>query len=314
VRTRVLVTIAAICAVSTTADADTAKAKAANTAGYKLHKQKQYKEAAAEYRKAIQEDPDHLLAHYNLACVASLLKDFDTAIAELAWVMDRSTWDPAAKAAFKKARKDKDLKWLVEDTVEGKAAFDAVSADPVTAEHADFGVSKPTKDAAIAKVLGSGAKHEATCSGDVVALPVKMRGSKFFKSTVAASPREGIAVIDAAGSATLRSDPLGCADAKDQVQIVTNAFATSHPFQELTAPLDNQEFIVVVSARGADHHVTMFLPKDKQLVRIFEAPYKTGGKTGSVLVTPMGNLVYVAPGTKAPKLLRFDKTAFKYVD
>lgn len=51
------------------ASADTKAANASNKRGFALHKKKKYAEAAVEYRKAIAEDPAHLLARYNLACV-----------------------------------------------------------------------------------------------------------------------------------------------------------------------------------------------------------------------------------------------------
>src|SRR5262249_15339512 len=86
-------------------------AKAANIRGLKLQQQKKYVAAITEYRQAIAEDPGYVLAHYNLACAASLAKDMHTTSEELTWVADRASWDPVAKSARAKAQTDRDLEW-----------------------------------------------------------------------------------------------------------------------------------------------------------------------------------------------------------
>src|SRR5215510_11251478 len=96
------------CGPSTTG-ASPAGAKAANTRGVALLRQKDYKGAIAQFRKAIGEDKALVLAHYNLACAASLAQDMDTAMAELIWVGNRAAWDDQAKSAAIKAAKDPDL-------------------------------------------------------------------------------------------------------------------------------------------------------------------------------------------------------------
>jgi len=88
-------------------------AGAANVRGMKLYRQKDYRRAADEFRKAIASDPRHLLAHYNLACVAALDGDKKTALAELRWLAGNP--DPAAAGALAKAKTDPDLRSVVGD-------------------------------------------------------------------------------------------------------------------------------------------------------------------------------------------------------
>src|SRR5262245_5798302 len=97
--------LAIACAPGTTF-ASPAGAKAANARGVGLLKQRHYTGAAAQFRKAISEDRSHVLAHYNLACAASLANDMDTALAELMWVGNRAAWDEQARSAAIKAASD----------------------------------------------------------------------------------------------------------------------------------------------------------------------------------------------------------------
>lgn len=49
-------------------------AKVLNTKGYRLHKQKEYAQAARKFRSAIDANPRYAVAHYNLACTLALLR------------------------------------------------------------------------------------------------------------------------------------------------------------------------------------------------------------------------------------------------
>lgn len=68
-------------------DADKATIEASvklNTAGYELHKKKQWTGAADKYREAVTADPGNLLARYNLASVYASSGEADKALAALA--------------------------------------------------------------------------------------------------------------------------------------------------------------------------------------------------------------------------------------
>lgn len=168
---RALTVLLVVACAPRTGHADAAKARAANTRGYALHKQKNYRAAAAEYRTAIAEDPAYVLAHYNLACAASQLQDADTAVAELAWVFDRATWDPAAKSAIGKAIKDRDLAWLFDHDDDARRY-----ANPANIEVVDvvtppccFIRGKASSDPAVARALAAASgRHDAACSAAAV--------------------------------------------------------------------------------------------------------------------------------------------------
>src|SRR5438552_2983094 len=79
-------------------------ALAANTQGLRFYRTQQLPRAAMRFRDATLLDPSYALAHYNLACMASRLRDIDTVVTELAW-LSRSN-DPIAAAKLEKARSD----------------------------------------------------------------------------------------------------------------------------------------------------------------------------------------------------------------
>ncbi|HEX8951908.1 MAG TPA: hypothetical protein VF945_08685 [Polyangia bacterium] len=84
-----------------------ALAIAANTEGLRFYRAHQLPRAALRFRDATLLDPNYVLAHYNLACMASRLRDVATVVAELAWL--RASPDPLAAAKLDKARSDEDL-------------------------------------------------------------------------------------------------------------------------------------------------------------------------------------------------------------
>lgn len=304
------------CAVPASAHADAARAKAANSRGYALHKQKKYKEAGLEYRKAIAEDPSHLLAHYNLACVASLTKDRETAIRELAWVTDRGTWDPAAMSAAAKARTDRDLQWVRELDIEGfrltgteipdEGAVDLMGRpEPAL-------VGKPTTDAQLARAIASApGKHEERCSGAAFSAPFDTKGS----STVVATLRDGVALIEA-GKVLARSEPLGCTSPQDQVTILNQVAGIARPYDYSDQALMNTRMIAVQYAAGATQAVAIFAVKDRaKLARVFDAVLRSEAGEGSLIQSPvLGNLIHVAPGGTSTRVFRWDTARGKYVE
>lgn len=93
--------------------ADPAAARAANRQGMQHYRKKALAQAAASFRAAIAADTGHVLAHYNLACVLSLMGDRAGATQELEWLA-RSP-DPRATRTLAKASGDKDLAALRDD-------------------------------------------------------------------------------------------------------------------------------------------------------------------------------------------------------
>jgi hypothetical protein len=82
-------------------------AVAANTAGLRFHRSGQLPRAAMRFRDATLLDPDYALAHFNLACAASRLRDVATVLAETTWLGNAE--DPVAEAKLQKALTDPDL-------------------------------------------------------------------------------------------------------------------------------------------------------------------------------------------------------------
>ena len=82
----------------------------ANTAGLRLFRSGQLSRAALRFRDALAFDPDYVLAHYNLACASSRLRETGAALDELRWLAASS--DPLAKAKLDKALSDPDLDFV----------------------------------------------------------------------------------------------------------------------------------------------------------------------------------------------------------
>jgi hypothetical protein len=84
-----------------------ALAVAANTAGFRFHRAGQIPRGAMRFRDAVLLDPEYSLAHFNLACAASRLRDVATTVTEMTWLAQAT--DPVAVAKMQKALVDPDL-------------------------------------------------------------------------------------------------------------------------------------------------------------------------------------------------------------
>jgi tetratricopeptide (TPR) repeat protein len=316
-RRLLVVIVAAVCAGPVGAAADPGKAKAANTRGYGLHKQKKYKEAAIEYRAAIREDPSLVVAHYNLACVASLMKDLETALRELAWVADRASWDAAARPAAAKARTDRDLEWVRNADVQGTLltgtdAPDEGALDLVASPMPEL-AGKPTTDARLIKAIGAApGKHDERCSGEAFSAPLDRDGPV----TVVATLRDGVAVLDAAGKPIARSEPLGCAGPRDHITALGQAAGILKPFEYSDRVLLNARLVVIQYWAGSKQNIAVLVIRDrKDVVRAFDAPLASAAGDGALLQTRvLGNLIYTAPGEDRRRVLRWDAASAKYVE
>lgn len=86
------------------------RAVAANTAGWRYFKSGELARAAMRFRDALAIDPEYALAHYNLACAASRLREVSTALTELRWLA--ASKDPVAQARVAKSQVDPDLDFV----------------------------------------------------------------------------------------------------------------------------------------------------------------------------------------------------------
>lgn len=302
------VIVVALVSWSSLAHADLKAANAANSRGYALHKKKKYPEAAVEYRKAIAADASHLLAHYNLACVASLTKDAATAKEQLTWIADRATWDTAALDVIKKtAPKDKDLIWIRKldqegnELASGMQNTELLHYDLADRSESPADVGKATTDAKLVKALaGAAGNHAATCSADTFATS----GSSLAPSTALASLRDGVAVVDDKGAVIARTEPLGCTSAREQVQALAQA----------DAPAGAKRLLVVQYTNRTEMKIAVFaLTDSKKLVRAFEAELMGFDGTGALIQTNVSYKLVFTPAGKKPVVYRWNPTSTTYV-
>jgi hypothetical protein len=85
-------------------------AVAANTLGMQRYRAGELRGAAEQFRVAIDSDASYVVAHYNLACVASRVGDTSTALKELTWLSEDK--DPMSRAKLEKAKSDPDLDYV----------------------------------------------------------------------------------------------------------------------------------------------------------------------------------------------------------
>ena len=84
-----------------------------NTRAMRKFRARDWAGAAADFRAAIGSFSDHVKAHYNLACLASLTDDRDTAVEQLRWLAASDLAEAEAKLV--KARTDPDLSSIRDD-------------------------------------------------------------------------------------------------------------------------------------------------------------------------------------------------------
>jgi tetratricopeptide repeat protein len=305
------------------------EAKAANARGLALQKQKKYAAAQAEYRKAIALDPGYVLAHYNLACAATLAGDLETSLIELAWVGNRAAWDDRARAAALKETSDPDLRGLADAENPDQwvppnvlTVVDVLGKRSAAAEgHLLTDAERARLAAPLAAAPGA---HAAECDpadakqGRVFGLP--LTSGRVAKHAVAASLRDGIALFDPGGTQVARSEPIGCtAPGASQDQLTSLAYLpgtlVSLSFRAPTVPEDL--YVVQYSAGGRAQWTTnaaIFARRDHQLVRVFDAVLTSSDAAGAgtLVQTVLGDLVYVAPGQNQKRAFHWDPAAFTF--
>jgi hypothetical protein len=313
--------------------ASPAGGSAANQRGMGLLRQKKWAEAEAEFKKAIAEDPNSVTAHYNLACAASRAHDADTALWELAWVGDRAAWVDQARAAAKKAPGDDDLAWAIGSDISaqlfiGDAPLAAVTEIAATAGHnAGHALAEPQRAKIAALLAAAPGPHDDACDaadakqGKVFALGLD--AGKWVKGIGVASLKDGVAVLDPQGAIVARSEPLGCTGpGASQDLIATLAYADGVPTPPRTThalPEAELQLLAVLYTTGGPRawqtNVAVFAQNGKSLVKVFEALVTSSDAPGSghVWQTPLGHLLYSAPGETKKHAFQWDPRAGKFV-
>jgi len=90
-----------------------AHASLLNTRAMRKFRAKDWAGAAADFRAAIESNSDHVKAHYNLACLASITNDRATALEQLRWLAASDL--PEAAQKIVKARTDPDMSFIRSD-------------------------------------------------------------------------------------------------------------------------------------------------------------------------------------------------------
>jgi hypothetical protein len=315
VRAGFLIAIVLACSTSAWAKGDAAAGKAANARGMALYKQKDYKGAAAQFRAAIAADPTHVQAHYNLACVSSLLHDDNGAMAELQWVSNRASWDEQAKAKTLKASSDPDLKWILDndENAHSLVGEDGVSGaidliDPKSGVVRGQLLPDAEKAKATRLLAATPGKHDSNCDA-ADAKQGRVYGANIGKQLAVVSLRDGLGLFEDGGKLLAHSEPLGCTAtgaSQDMVTALTQFITPGGTF-----------FAVAYSNGGRNqwtNNIAIFARRANKMVRVFDGTTASSDAStpGKLLLTPLGDLAFTAAGERTPRDLHWKASAFKF--
>jgi hypothetical protein len=310
---------------------DVAASRAANTRGLALARAKKYREASAEYRKAIAADPSYVLAHYNLACSEALGGDPTEALGQLAWVGNAAAWDDTAKTAIMKAQKDPDLSKLLASDVNAmqwavpRIVLETIDVSAGVQPKFVGHLLTDADKAQLAKPLTTApGKHDDQCDpkdakqGRVYGLALVEGPTE--KDTLVASLGDGVALLDPGGALVARSEPIGCTAPNASQDMITGlAYLDGASMEAPTgARLSGMPLYVVQYSNGGraswTTNVAIFAQRAKGLVRVFEATLSSNdnASAGSLVQTILGDLVFTAPGSKKKLVFRWDASASKF--
>lgn len=295
---------------------DPEAAKAANTRGMQLHTAKKYKEAMAEFEKAIAADDSFVLAHYNLACAASRAEDQAVASKQLEWVASAALWDKFAAQAAAKAATDPDLEWMRSNypTSIAPQPYDVlVSHDPNPLDQFYDDGHDPTPDETVKLLAGASGKHDDGCDRKdanqkrVLGVPLDNDGKRYVYASLA----DGAALME--GSKVIaRTEPLGCTgpgasqDRLDVVQTVLGAGPEGKPLVFLEYSEGGR--------RSWTRNVTVVRVSNNQLAKVLDATVGSSDDTqpGTLVLAPTGELVLGQPGVKQKRVFRWNAGTSKF--
>jgi hypothetical protein len=299
---------------------DPEAAKAANTRGMQLHTAKKYKEAMAEFEKAIAADDSFVLAHYNLACAASRAEDKDVASKEMSWIASAAAWDDVAANAAKKAPTDPDLGWFMH----ARPGFQDLSSlrEDLLVHHSalpgDDGTGDPTP-ASVAKLLATASgKHDSSCDRSdanqkrVLSIPADASG----QVTLAASLADGAALV-MDDKVVSRTDPFGCTApgaSQDHLDLVHMSEGADYG----PPGIAGETLVVVAYSNGGrrswTNNVAVVLVNGMHLARVFDATVASSDDTtpGTLVLTPIGDIVLGQPGVKQKRVFRWNAGTSKF--
>jgi hypothetical protein len=311
-------------------------AKAATARGLALSAKLDYQGAIVQFREAIAHSPSDVPAHYQLARAASLEHDAETAVLALAWLANRAAWDDQAQAATIAAASDPELAWVLDHSNHASEAKTWVGSQVAGAVDVLEGGGRgwftgqggslydSYRTVAVGVLADAPGPHDHTCatagdSGRVLA--IALDGFSHRSLTAVVSLRDGVGVFDGR-RLVVRSAPLGCSGTGASPDQVTALGAIAGAPRTVSIgvppPVAALHFIVVQHRHGAPswwtRNVTLFALRDDQLVRVFDATIerRDANGIGSLVQSPLGDLVYVAPTEPRKRVFRWDAAAFKF--
>jgi hypothetical protein len=298
------------------ADAASGIAVAANERGMKRYRAKEYREAAEEFRAAIAADPSHVKAHYNLACVASLLGDKAAAIEQLEWL--RRSSDPRAAASLAKAASDPDLAPIAGDPRVRELIGSGGSANEL-AGFVAIATGAPVPSAGPARaLLARLTNQDPVCDaadeqqGAALVLSAELAADSPGVETVVASLTNGVGVFGH-DKLLAASAPLGCTTpGASQDRLLRLSVGQVVP--------DADPEIVAYYANGGraewSEMIQIFKRRGRELVAVFGATIaevKDGRRAPSQLsLDADGTLRLQIPGRKKTVVLHWDAATFAY--
>jgi hypothetical protein len=295
---------------------DRAAARAANTAGMKLYKEKNFAAAAEQFRAAIAADSGFVLARYNLACVAALTKDKDTARAQLEFLSQSP--DAYARAKLAKARGDSDLQSLQFDEKVGPLLR---WGDMFLGYRPLAFVAKATTQAQAAALAKAGTASgcEADQGTKVHAITAELFAETPGQETLLVSLEHGLVVQGSDGKVLAKGAAPTCEGLQDSILDASIGQVVSDPEPEIVIHY-------TTGGRVGVEHMLIFKRKGKELGNILDVTlYDPGRKwkaeeswealaeSGKLLLSPDGIVRYRSEDEKTNETRKWDAAKFEFV-
>ena len=297
---------------------DRAAAQRENTQGMKSYKTKNYAAAAEKFRHAVAADAGFPLPRYNLACVAALTGDKETARAQLQWLADSP--DPQARRTLAKAVHDQDLKSLAEDPkvrsiIHWGAVFGgyhplALEADATEKEAAQLANSAPQVD--------------PDCDSEPAFTVARSLSADFVaeqpgKELLVVSMAHGAAIFNGAAELLARGGSFACVGSQSGILDVSAGQLVPDVEPELVVHYlsggrqSQAEGIDVYKRRGSEliNILSVSLPDSGAAKASPDDPELA--ESGWLSVDSDGTILTSRPGEKMPQRQRWDAGKFAFV-
>jgi hypothetical protein len=328
-RSGFVLAVVIICGASGATSASPAAAKVAVARGVALSASGDHHGAVVELQRVITEDPRNVLARYYLARAASQEHDLETAVLALVWVANSAAWDDEAWDLARAGATEPDLAWVFEHAPEARRWVGDDIVERIDALHfsdRDWDTHGARDHGRVMSQLARApGRHDEVC-GPEDSKQVWLVGRDYWGEpwgqTIAATLRDGVGIFEG-GRLIVRTEPLGCsgvgATGDRMVHLKVLAGAPRMPPKGPPPPAAGRVFIVAEYRHAGPSWWTetaaLFTRRDGQLVRVFEGTIARGGvaRRGNLTQSPLGDLVYVAPGESRKHVMRWNPAELAFV-